>query len=358
MTRNATADVNQAEPLDAQAVQVLEEAGLIYVSDTEPGITRQRRGKGFHYRKPDKQPLIDAAQLRRIAQLAIPPAYRDVWICVQARGHLQATGRDARGRKQYRYHARWRELRDCAKFDRMLEFGAALPKLRQRLRRDLALPGLPREKVLAVVVSLLDATRVRIGNQEYAKQNSSFGLSTLRDHHVRFIRAGRALLKFRGKGGAEHEVPIDDKRIARLVRRCQELPGQHLFQYVDDSGARHPIDSGLINDYLRDTMGAEFTAKDFRTWGATLRAIELLAGTPLPRKASERAYQTLTNEVIRAVARELRNTPAVCRKSYINPIVFEAWRSGRLHKAIKPAGAAAPRRLEQAVLRFLRRAGS
>ncbi len=198
------------------------------------------------------------------------PAYEDVWICRKPNGHLQATGRDARGRKQYRYHPKWRLLRDGAKFERMPAFGEALPRLRRRLRRDLALPGLPREKVLAVIVSLLDATRVRIGNAEYARDNDSYGLTTLRNRHVQFVRDGRLLFRFRGKGGAEHEIAVDDKRLARLVRHCHELPGQRLFQYVDETGERRPIDSDQVNLYLKEAMGDDFTAKDFRTWGATL----------------------------------------------------------------------------------------
>jgi DNA topoisomerase IB len=250
-----------------------------------------------------------AAVLRRISSLAIPPAYRDVWICVDPRGHLQATGRDARGRKQYRYHPAWRALRDSAKFDRMIDFGRALPRLRKRLRRDLALRGLPREKVLAVVVSLLDTTRLRIGNPEYARDNKSFGLSTLRDRHVRFIRDGRAVFVFRGKGGAVQEARIDDRRIVRIVRGCQELPGQRLFQYRDDDGTVRGIDSGQVNDYLREIMGAAFTAKDFRTWSATLRAVAILAGTPRPEPSSARAGKAQLLAVVKQVAAELRNTP-------------------------------------------------
>jgi len=339
----------------ADAAAMAAAAGLVYVSDAEPGILRRRKGRGFVYFNPDGSPLLDAVALKRIARLAIPPAYRDVWICTDARGHLQATGHDARGRKQYRYHPEWHATRGGAKFGRMVEFGTALPRLRARLRRDLARPGLPREKVLAVVVSLLDATLVRIGNPEYARDNASYGLTTLRNRHVQFIRAGRALLRFRGKGGAEHEVVIDDKRLARIVRHCQELPGQQLFQYVDDEGKHRPVDSGMVNDYLREAMGADFTAKDFRTWGATLRAIILMAATPLPAKASERALNARIVHVVKQVAAELRNTPAVCRKSYINPVVFDAWRSGALHAVMPANAAAAPRQAERHALSFLRK---
>jgi DNA topoisomerase IB len=339
----------------AEAAQMAVEAGLIYVSDAEPGIRRLRSGKGFRYLTPANRRLAAARELKRIASLAIPPAYRDVWISLKARGHLQATGRDARGRKQYRYHPEWRLVRDSAKFDRMVAFGEALPKLRRKFRRDLGLPGLPREKVLAVVVSILDATRLRIGNTEYARDNKSFGLTTLRNRHVSFIRDGRAVLNFRGKGGIQHEVHIGDKRIVQIVRRCQEMPGQHLFQYVSDDGKRCPIDSGQVNDYLRDAMGDDFTAKDFRTWGATLHAITLLARTALPEVRSERALKREITQVVKQVAAQLRNTPAVCRKSYINPAVFDSWRTGRIHQVFNGnLSRAGPRKAESLVLAFLR----
>jgi DNA topoisomerase IB len=329
-------------------------AGLVYVSDASVGIRRVRQSDKFIYMLGTEQ-LTDETELKRIAILAIPPAYEDVWICRKPNGHLQATGRDARGRKQYRYHPKWRLLRDGAKFERMPAFGAALPRLRRRLRRDLALPGLPREKVLAVVVSLLDATRVRIGNAEYARDNDSYGLTTLRNRHVQFVRDGRLLFRFRGKGGAEHEIAVDDKRLARLVRRCHQLPGQRLFQYLDESGELGPIDSEMVNMYLRDAMGDDFTAKDFRTWGATLRAIAILHATPLPEPASERALNACIVDAVKQVASDLRNTPAVCRKSYINPLVFDAWRSGALHKGIGERIAGAPRRAERLAPGFLQR---
>src|ERR1700730_3818082 len=339
----------------AEAAQMAVEAGLIYVSDAEPGIRRLRSGKGFRYLPPENRRLAAAKELKRIARLAIPPAYRDVWISLKARGHLQATGRDARGRKQYRYHPEWRQVRDSAKFDRMVAFGEALPKLRRKFRRDLGLRGLPREKVLAVVVSILDATRLRIGNTEYARDNKSFGLTTLRNRHVSFIRDGRAVLNFRGKGGIQHEVHIDDRRIAQIVRRCQEIPGQHLFQFINDDGQRCPIDSGQVNDYLREAMGIDFTAKDFRTWGATLHAITLLAHTALPAAPNERTFRREITGVVKQVAVKLRNTPAVCRKSYINPAVFDAWRGGLIHKVFNGnLSLAAPRRAETLVLAFLR----
>jgi DNA topoisomerase-1 len=355
MTLKSAQEDDKPNGYAAEAAQMAIEAGLVYVSDTEPGIRRLRAGKGFRYVTPENRRLAAEEVLKRIAALAIPPAYRDVWISMKPRGHLQATGRDARGRKQYRYHTEWRELRDSAKFGRMVSFGEQLPKLRRALKRDLALAGLPREKVLAVVVSLLDATRVRVGNTEYARDNKSFGLTTLRNRHVTFIRDCRAVLNFRGKGGVQHEILIDDKRIVKIVRRCQEIPGQHLFQFINDDGQRCPIDSGQVNDYLREAMGNDFTAKDFRTWGATLHAITLLARMPLPEPPSEHAFKRKIAEVVRNVAAELRNTPAVCRKSYINPAVFDSWRSGRIHESIDGKLSAAPaRKAETLVLAFLR----
>ena len=340
------------EPDPALRAQV-RAAGLVYVSDTQPGIRRLRRGRGFGYRDVDGQLLADPAELARIRALAIPPAYEDVWICANPEGHLQATGRDARGRKQYRYHPHWRALRDRGKFDRVLAFGAALPKLRRRARHDLALPGLPREKVLALLVQLLDETLIRIGSETYARDNRSYGLTTLRSRHVRVAR-GRLRFAFRGKSGQEQEVELDDRRLARIVRRVQQLPGQRLFQYLDDAGERQGIDSGMVNDYLHEACGEDFSAKDFRTWGGTARAAGVLACTPLPRKGGERARRSTLLAAVKQVAAALGNTPAVCRASYIHPQVFEGWRDGSLQQAITPACAARPRQLERATLRFLR----
>ena len=339
----------------AEAAHMAARAGLIYVADSLPGYRRILRGKDLRYLLPDGTALKSRREIRRLASLAVPPAYKDVWICMDARGHLQATGRDERGRKQYRYHAEWRSVRDDAKFDRMVPFAEALPKLRRRLARDLALDGLPREKVIAVVVSILDASRIRVGNEEYARGNKSFGVTTLRNRHVSFIPGGRAILNFRGKSGVPHEVLIDDRRIVKIVRHCQELPGQLLFQYVTDEGQRAPIDSGQVNDYLRDVMGDDFTAKDFRTWGATLQAIMLMARTPHPEVVSDRAFKSEIATVVARVAAELRNTPAVCRKSYINPIVFEAWRSNALQKFFSGGlKLALPRLTESRVVSFLK----
>jgi len=349
--------VTTASESNDAAAQSAAQGGLVYVSDDDSGLRRRRAGKGFHYVDARGRTVRSAATLQRIRSLAIPPAYRDVWICTLANGHLQATGRDARGRKQYRYHARWKEVRDSQKFDRVIAFGKALPHLRRRLRRDLAQSDFGREKVLAIVVAIMADTLVRVGNDEYVRDNRSFGLTTLRNRHVEFLRGGRARLRFRGKGGLAHDVVLDDARLARLVRRCQQLPGQCLFQYVDDEGVVQPVDSGQVNEYLREVMGAEFTAKDFRTWGGTLAAVRRLASQPVPLtrtgKPDARAMAVARNEVIREVARELANTPAVCRKAYIDPMVFAAWEQGKLQEATRSARG--PRQWEQATLRLLRR---
>lgn len=310
-------------------------------------------GRSFVYISPSGRPVRRPEVLKRIRALAIPPAYTDVWICPSPDGHLQATGYDSRRRKQYRYHPQWRSLRDKAKFERMSQFGAALPKLRARLRRDLAREGLPREKVLALVVALLDATCTRIGNSQYEKENGSYGLTTLRNRHAEILKSKRLQLRFRGKGGQEHQLVVDNARLARIARRCKQLPGQRLFQYQGDDGQTHPVDSGDVNAYLAEAMQGAFTAKDFRTWSATLRAISLLCALPLPE--GKGAVNSSILDVVRTVAQELRNTPAICRKSYINPAVFEAWRGGLLRQAVpyeigKPSG-----RAERWAVRFLRR---
>jgi DNA topoisomerase I len=330
--------------------------GLRYVTDAEPGLRRRRAGKGFAYLRADGRRVADAATRERIRALAIPPAWTDVWICKDARGHVQATGRDARGRKQYRYHARWRATRDAGKFARLVEFGQALPKLRQRLARDLRRRGLPRAKVLAVAVELLAGTLIRVGNDEYARTNASFGLTTLRDRHVSFPGGGQAHFRFRGKSGQEHAVAVEDARLARLLRRCQQLPGQALLQYVGDDGRPQAIDSGDVNDYLREATGADFTAKDFRTWGGTLAAIQACVRTPVPRRGGERARAAALTAAVECVAAQLGNTPAVCRGSYIHPAVLYGWRDGSLRRAVKASDLRAPRRLERKALAFLARA--
>jgi DNA topoisomerase IB len=343
-------------PAVVQARRHARASGLLYVSDTEPGIRRKRRGSHFRYVGSNGRPVTASRTLDRIRRLAIPPAYTDVWICREPRGHLQATGRDARQRKQYRYHAAWRETRDSGKFARMIEFGAQLPRLRRRLRQDLALPGLPKNKVLAAIVRLLDETLLRVGNEEYARSNKSYGLTTLRDRHVKFLSDGRAFFCFKGKSGRTQEVVLDDRRLVRIIRHCQQLPGQQLFQYVDDDGRRQPVDSGMVNEYLREVMGGNgegFTAKDFRTWGGTVRAISFLARHDAGERVSGRAFNHCVAATARHVAEALGNTPAVCRKSYINPVVFEAWRDHVVARMV-PRGPLAPSRLEKLSLALLR----
>jgi DNA topoisomerase-1 len=290
-----------------------------------PGIRRRRSGTGFLYVSPDGRRVTDPDELRRIRSLVIPPAWRDVWICPLANGHVQAVGHDARGRKQYRYHPRWRTVRDATKYTRMIAFGAALPKLRRRLERDLALPGLPREKILATAVRLLETTCMRVGNEAYARENGSFGLTTLRRRHVD-VSGATLRFEFRGKGGKTVSVDVTDRRLARIVRRCQELPGQELFQYVDGDGARQTIDSADVNAYLKDASGEELTAKDFRTWAGTVLAALALQEF----QAFDSKTQAKRNVVraIEAVARQLGNTPAICRKSYVHPAVIDAYLDG------------------------------
>ncbi|MBO9738480.1 DNA topoisomerase IB [Xanthomonas axonopodis pv. begoniae] len=346
----ATAAVASAAAV-AQARATARAAGLTYVNDQQPGISRRKAGKSFSYRDADGQRVADAETLQRIRSLAIPPAYTEVWICAKPNGHLQATGRDARRRKQYRYHPEWAQVRGEGKFERVIAFGTALPKLRRRLRRDLLLPGFPREKVLAIVVALLADTLVRVGNAEYARSNRSYGLTTLRNRHMEFLKGGRARLKFRGKSGQDHDIEVDDKQLVKLIRQCQQLPGQSLFQYRDDDGQLQPVDSGEVNDYLREAMGEDFTAKDFRTWGGTLAALQRLARLPLPERSSERALTQVQNDVIREVADALGNTPSVCRKAYIDPCVFEGWRAGQLQAMA--TGVRGERQWEAATLKFL-----
>ena len=330
--------------------------GLRYVSDDAPGIRRRRSGRGFSYRDSDGNIIRDPRVLARIRALAIPPAYRDVWICTSERGHLQATGRDARGRKQYRYHPRWRALRDVDKFDRLVAFGRALPALRRRMRKDLALSGYPRDKVLAIVVTVMSATLMRIGNVEYQRSNRSYGLTTLRNRHASFVRGGGLRLKFRGKSGKEHDIAIGDRRLVRMVRALHQLPGQLLFQYRGNDGELQPVDSGAVNDYLRDSMGEDFTAKDFRTWGATLAAFQQLAAMPAPETPSQRLLASLEREVVAGIAEALGNTVSVCRKSYIDPCVFAGWQdgSGSLQRVARAARS--ERQWEAAALRYLARA--
>ena len=326
--------------------------GLVWVSDDSPGIRRLRHGDAFAYRGVDGRKIRNAAELRRIASLAIPPAYEDVWICPRPNGHLQATGRDARGRKQYRYHPEWRVAKDADKFERMLEFGAALPRIRKRVKEELASPvgAKPgRETVLATIVRLLDTTYVRIGNEEYARENKSFGLTTLRNRHAA-VQGDRLRLRFRGKSGKDHEVALDDPRVARVVRRCQAMPGQELFQFVGDDGEPHAVDSADVNDYIREISGANFTAKDFRTWHGTTHALALWVAQDDDKPAGMK-------QLLSEVASRLGNTVAVCKKSYVHPRVLEVLTRtadgavvARLEKATRRAGLAAS---ERRLLAFL-----
>lgn len=292
------------------------------MSDEEAGIRRRRAGRGFVYATPDGGRVTDSVELARIRALAIPPAWTDVWICTSANGHIQATGRDAKARKQYRYHARWRAVRDESKFERTVAFGDALPALRRRVRKDMALTGLPKEKVVATVVALLDCCFARIGNESYARTNGTFGLTTLRDRHARFDGSGLRL-RYRGKAGKDHDAYIDDRRIVHIVKKCQDVPGQTLFQYYDDEGAHAPIGSSDVNDYLREITGAEFSAKDFRTWAATVIAARELREMEISEKN--------VVAVVDVVAGELGNTRAVCRASYIHPETIAGFLDGTLH---------------------------
>jgi DNA topoisomerase-1 len=321
-------------------------AGLRYVSDHDPGLRRRHGGTGFDYLGPDGRPVKDEATLHRIRKLAIPPAWTDVWICPDPRGHIQAVGRDQRRRKQYRYHARWREARDSHKYDRVIAFGRALPKLRRRIARDLARRGLPRDKVLAAVIRVLEITLIRVGNEEYAKQNKSFGLTTLRDRHAR-IGGGEAIFEFRGKGRKLHRTGFRDRRLARILKACQDLPGQRLFQYVGEDGLQHAVESADVNDYLRDAIGEDFSAKDFRTWAGTVSAARALIRSEPCTRATQ-AKHTI-NACVEAVAGVLGNTAAVCRRSYIHPAVIDGYAEG----ALDLKAATDDRGFELAVLRFL-----
>jgi DNA topoisomerase-1 len=307
-------------------------AGLRYVSDDMPGIRRRKRGKGFTFLDAKGNAVSDPRTLERIRKLAIPPAWTDVWICPVANGHLQATGRDARGRKQYRYHADWRNVRDETKFGRMIAFGEALPKIRERVERDLSLRGLPREKVVATVVRLLESTLIRVGNREYARQNGSFGLTTLRDGHVD-IDGSKLRFEFRGKSGKDHSVEIQDRRVARIVRQCRDLPGQTLFQYLDEAGERQKITSEDVNSWLKETTGEDFTAKDFRTWGGTVLALSALLEVGMCE--SEKEASKAVVDTVKRVSEELGNRPAICRKYYIHPVVIETFVEGKLEEALE-----------------------
>jgi DNA topoisomerase I len=313
-------------------VEAAKSAGLRYVSDAQPGITRKRWRKGFRYFDPERERVLESETLARIKSLVVPPAWNDVWICPNPKGHLQATGRDAKGRKQSRYHPRWREVRDETKYERLLSFGGALPAIRERVEQDLARPALPREKILAAIVRLMETTFIRVGNVEYAKQNQSYGLTTMRGKHVQ-VEGSTITFKFQGKSGVRHAVDITDRRLARIIQRCQDIPGYELFQYVDGEGLHHTIDSADVNDYLREATEQHFTAKDFRTWAGTVLACARLHELDVFESETEAKKNVV--EIVKAVAARLGNTPSVCRKCYIHPAVIEAYVKGGFTKAVK-----------------------
>lgn len=322
-------------------------AKLTYAQDDTPGWTRVKRGAGFAYLGASGKPIRDPRQIERIQRLAIPPAYTEVWICPSARGHLQATGRDARGRKQYRYHADWQAQQEQEKFDRMKAFGRSLPRIRRAVTRDLKSRALTQDTVVAAIVRLLDRTALRVGNAEYAAENGSFGLTTLRDRHVR-ARADELVIQFRGKSGVEQKARVTDRATARIVKRCQDLPGQQLFQYIDDEGQRRQVRSNHVNDYLRRISGHDFTAKDFRTWHASVMALELTAGLAPSSPAGAKPTNAAVVEIVRQVARQIGNTQTVCRRFYIHPAVLESILAG-------PAAKEASGSTESELLRLLSR---
>ena len=322
-------------------------AGLTYVTDLDPGLRRKKaRASGFNYLDAKGRAITDERTLDRIRKLAIPPAWTDVWICPSLRGHIQATGRDAKGRKQYRYHEKWRETRDAHKYDRLIAFGRALPRLRARIEKDLGRPDLPREKVLAAVLRVMEITLIRVGNEEYAKQNKSFGLTTLRNRHAR-VGSTSAQFEFRGKSGKMHKTGFRDRRLARVLKACQELPGQRLFEYVDDDGEVRAVESDDVNAYLRETLGEDFSAKDLRTWAGTVAAARALALGPECASAAEAKRNIAT--CVKAVAGVLGNTAAVSRKAYIHPAILEAYEN----RALPLRGDQDGRAFELSVLRFL-----
>jgi DNA topoisomerase-1 len=355
----ATASERATPPTEDDPEGSARAAGLRYLTDEMPGIGRRRSGAGFSYTWPDGRGVDEPEHLARIRALAVPPAWTDVWISPIGNGHLQATGRDARGRKQYRYHARWRKVRDETKYERTIAFAQALPRIRARVAEDLAKPGMGREKVLATVVRLLEATLIRVGNDGYAKENRSFGLTTLRDRHVA-VDGSEIRFHFTGKGGREYDVDVRDRRLARIVQRCQDIPGQELFQYVDEDGERCPVDSQEVNDYLREASGGDFTAKDFRTWAGTVSAALALAELRAVDSQAEARRNVV--RAIERVAERLGNTPAVCRKCYVHPAVIETYLEGETIGALKARAARTMKdsvdqlsAQERAVLRLLRR---
>jgi DNA topoisomerase-1 len=341
------------------SAEAAEEAGLRYVSDDRPGYTRKATNGDFEYLDTEGKRIRDDQRLLRIRRLAIPPAWTDVWICPSPAGHIQAIGRDARRRKQYRYHERWREIRDENKFARLADFAMALPKIRKRVAQDIRLPGLQREKVLATVVRLLERTFIRVGNEEYARENKSFGLTTMKNRHVA-VKGARLRFRFRGKSGRQHDVDVTDRRIAKIVAKCQDLPGQDLFQYVTDDGQVHDVTSQDVNDYLREITGEDFTAKDFRTWAGTLLATLALNAQEIFETKKQAKANVKT--AICAVAELLGNTPAVCRKCYVHPAIIEGYLSGSqtagFGDATKTSTNTNVRTAERALLKLLREQAS
>jgi DNA topoisomerase-1 len=321
-----------ANDIASDGVATAQLAGLRYTSDEQPGVRRLRKGRGFSYVDRDGVAVRDDRELGRMRRLAIPPAWTDVWISPSPLGHIQATGRDARGRKQYRYHERWREVRDDAKYGRLGDFAKALPRIRVRVDADLARPGIPRERVLATAVRILDQTFIRVGNAQYARDNGSFGLTTLRSNHVEVI-GSRIVFRFRGKSGKDHEVDVRDRRLARVVARLEHLPGQELFRYLDDDGEPRPIESEDVNAYLREISGEDLSAKDFRTWAGTVLAARALA--ELGPARTERVAGKRIVQAIEVVAARLGNTRAVCRKCYVHPGVLEAYAANDLPAALR-----------------------
>jgi len=326
------------------------EAGLRYVTDGEPGIRRVRRGKGFSYHTPAGRLVTSKEERERIGELAIPPAWNEVWICADSTGHIQATGRDAEGRKQYRYHPAWTEIRARRKFHRMAAFGRTLPRIRRRVQRDLRREGMPRQKVMAVLVRLLDLTGIRIGNPDSSRNNGSYGLTTLRRKHVDFTDEG-ARVRFRGKGGKDQEVGLDDERLAGILQACYEIPGHELFQYQDENGERHPVAAADVNAYIREAGGEDFTARDFRTWSGTIQLLEALARLPSARDDAARRKQL--REGFDLVAGALGNTPAICREFYVHPVLVDTHMEGRLGEFLETVNPEKVRGLRQAERRFL-----
>ena len=322
-----------ADALHLEPEELAELAHLRYYTDNKPGYSRQKAGeKDFHYFDQHGQRITDEAEIQRIHSLAIPPAYTDVWICPSKNGHLQATGKDAKGRKQYRYHPRWRETADANKYSRVMAFALALPDIRRRVDHDLSKPGLPREKVLATVVKLLETTLIRVGNEEYAKTNKHYGLTTMRNRHVK-VKGATIEFSFRGKSGVDHTIELENPRMARVVKSCQEIPGQELFQYLDHDDQRHSIDSSDVNAYLQEISGQPFTAKDFRTWAGTVLAA--MALQEFESFDSEAVAKKNIVAAIERVSERLGNTPSVCRKCYVHPAILEAYVEGSMLDALR-----------------------